>query len=338
MIERITIDTYYKSHSNIPIVDVRSPGEFEKGQMPGAFNIPLFSNEERAQVGTMYKQKSQKEAIELGYKFVNPKLGSFISESTRVAHDNTIAVHCWRGGMRSEAFAQHLHENGFEKVYVIERGYKAFRNYVLSFFENSFKLKILGGYTGSGKTDILPILAEKGEQVLDLEELAHHKGSAFGAIGERDQPTVEQFENNLFDEMRKLNREKTIWIEDESMSIGKVFIPRSLFIQMREQQVYFLDIPAKERADYLVQTYGLFNKENLKESIVKITKRIGYDNANMALEALEKNDLLCVAEITLKYYDKAYKSGLDTRDSSKIIKVPLPKVDAIASAKALINC
>ena len=337
MIERITIDKYISDYHNISIVDVRSPGEYKQGHIPGAVNIPLFSNEERAKVGTVYKKQSKEKAIELGYTFVNPKLDFFIEESLKNAPQKIIAVHCWRGGMRSQSFAEHLDNNGFEKVYIIEKGYKAFRNYVLSFFEQKFNLKILGGYTGSGKTDILKELQCLKEQVVDLEGLANHKGSAFGAIGEDEQPTVEQFQNNLFKQMNELNLSESIWIEDESLNIGKVVIPRALFTQMREQTVYFIDIPVEERAKYLVSTYGMFKKEELENSIVKITKRIGYDNAKQALDYLYNGNLQRVAEITLKYYDKAYYNGLDTRDKLKVINIPLKTVDAKVNTKELLK-
>ncbi|RLD73347.1 MAG: tRNA 2-selenouridine(34) synthase MnmH [Bacteroidetes bacterium] len=337
MIKRIPIELYINEHINVPIIDVRSPGEFKQGHIPSAFNIPLFSNDERAKVGTVYKQKSKEAAIELGYTFVNPKLNLFIEESQKIAPQKTVAVHCWRGGMRSEAFANHLHENGFEKVYVIEKGYKAFRNYVLSFFETKFNLKILGGYTGSGKTDVLKVLIDKGEQVIDLEGLANHKGSAFGAIGEKEQPTTEHFENNLFFNMQALDTKKTIWLEDESLNIGKVIIPKALFLQMRNHMVYFIDIPVVERAKYLVQTYGLFEKSKLEESILRITKRLGHEKAQMAINALNSGDLQTVAEITLKYYDKAYLGGLEKRDQSTVTKIPLKTVDEEISANALLQ-
>ncbi len=335
MIERVTIEEYIKNYSNIPIIDVRTPAEFLKGHIPNAINIALFSNHERAEVGTVYKKKSKQAAIDLGYTFVKPKLNYFIDASKKVAKNSTIAVHCWRGGMRSQAFAEHLHENGFDKIYIIEKGYKAFRHFVLSFFEQKFNLKILGGYTGSGKTDVLKVLKKQGEQVIDLEGLAHHKGSAFGAIGEKEQPTTEHFENKLFFDMHKLNLNKSIWLEDESLNIGKVIIPKPLFLQMREHMVYFIDIPVKERAKYLVLTYGLFDTEKLKESIMKITKRLGYDKAKFAIDALNSGNLMRVAEITLKYYDKAYLTGLETREQSKIVRIPLSLVDADISAKAL---
>ncbi len=337
MIERISIENYLTQYSNIPIIDVRSPGEFEKGHIPGAFNIALFSNEERAEVGTVYKQRSKEKAIELGYKFVTPKLDYFIEASVEIAPDKVIAVHCWRGGMRSQSFAEHLEGNGFHKVYVIEKGYKAYRNYVLSFFENSFKLRILGGFTGSGKTDILDKLVEMGEQVVDLENMAHHKGSAFGGIGQKVQPSVEFFENNLFTQLNQLDISKPIWVEDESMNIGRIIIPRFFFQQMRDQRVYFIDIPRRERAHYLVQTYGIQNKEELHESILRISKRLGPQNTKQAIEALKQDDLLAVAEITLVYYDKTYHKGLDSRNPELISKIAMEKVDAGKNAELLLK-
>jgi tRNA 2-selenouridine synthase len=298
MIERITIDTYLKKHSKISIIDVRSPGEFQKGHIPNAYNISLFSDDERARVGTAYKQQSKTKAIELGYVFVAPKLEYFIEESRKLAPNGTIAVHCWRGGMRSEAFAKHLSENGFKQVFVIEKGYKAFRNYVLSYFDNKFKLIVIGGYTGSGKTEILAEIAKQNKQVVDLELLANHKGSAFGGIGQLQQPTSEFFENILFQAMRSMNINEPIWIEDESMNIGKIFLPKALFDQMRDQMVYFIDIPRIERAKFLVENYGNQNDEALKEAIYKISRRLGPQNTKEAIESIEKGNFLKVAELS----------------------------------------
>ncbi len=337
MTEIISINSYLKELSHIPIIDVRSPGEFKQGHIPWANNIALFSNEERAEVGTVYKKKSKKAAIELGYTFVNPKLDYFIEAAQKIAPDGIVVVHCWRGGMRSQSFAEHLATNGFKKVYLIENGYKTFRKAVISFFEQDFKLRVVGGYTGSGKTDILIELAEQGEQVVDLEKLANHKGSAFGGIGEAEQPSTEHFENKLYAAMRNLNLDEDILLEDESLNIGKVIIPKPLFSQIRDQVVYFIDIPIKERAKYLVGTYGLFEKEKLEESIVKITKRLGYDKAKTAIAALNKGNLAEVAEISLKYYDKFYLKGLEMRDKEMVIKIDLPVVDAKKNASKIMS-
>ena len=258
MFTKLGIQEFFAATHPLPLIDVRSPGEYEKGHIVGAVNIPLFSNEERARVGTVYVQKSKEKAIELGYEYVTPKLDWFIEESRKVAGQLALVIHCWRGGMRSQAFAEHLNSNGFKEVFILDGGYKAYRNFMLAFFEQSFHLRILGGYTGSGKTYILKELDALGEQIIDLEEIAHHKGSAFGAIGEIAQPTQEQFENNLFTNLRQLNRKEPIWVEDESHNIGRINTPMVFFKQMREQAVYFIDIPKEKRAEHLVGEYSNF--------------------------------------------------------------------------------
>lgn len=336
MIERIEIGECFEKYYELPIIDVRSPGEFLKGHIPEAHNIPLFSDDERAQVGTVYKRKTKEKAIELGYTFVNPKLDYFISASEKIAPKKEVLVHCWRGGMRSQSFAEHLMSNGFTKVYVIEKGYKAFRNHVLDFFNQPFPFIVLGGYTGSGKTEILHELKTLGSQVIDLEGLANHKGSAFGGIGQEDQPTTEHFENLLFIHLFKMNKKQAIWIEDESMHIGRVFLPKALFNQIRSQKGYFIDIPIVERAKFLVQAYGNLDKELLKESVNKIAKRLGPLNTKNSLLAIDQNDFHQVALLTLTYYDKSYNNGFTTRSNQNIIKLPMRHVSAVDNAIELL--
>ncbi len=337
MISEISIHDFYSQDVRLPLIDVRSPGEHEKGHIPGATNVPLFTNDERAQVGTVYVQESREKAIELGYKFVNPKLDWFISESQKVAKDLKIVVHCWRGGMRSRSFAEHLHDNGFKEVYVITGGYKAFRNYVLDFFKQSFHLRILGGYTGSGKTHVLKHIQQLGQQAVDLEGIAHHKGSAFGAIGEQEQPTVEQFENNLFEEFRKLDLEKPIWLEDESHNIGRAKIPITLYRQMRSQNVYFIDLPKEVRAKHLVKEYSTFGNSCLSDAINGISKRLGGQNVKLAHEYLETNQYFEVAKLALQYYDKAYARGVGTRNQDHVFKIPLKQMNHHENAKIILN-
>ncbi len=337
MVREITIEEYYQLEKAMPVVDVRSPGEYQKGHIPGAANIALFSNEERADVGTIYVQKSKEEALELGYSYVTPKLNYFLEASRKVSGQGPLTVHCWRGGMRSRAFAEHLSENGFSEVYVIKRGYKAFRNYVLRYFDQPFKLRVLGGFTGSGKTHVLKVLQDRGEQVIDLEGLANHKGSAFGSIGEKEQPTVEHFENCLFSAFNQLNITEPIWIEDESINIGRVKLPMGLFNQIREQEVFFMDIPREERCRFLVNEYAQYGNELISKGIQKIAKRLGGDNVKAALEYLEQNNYYEVARITLHYYDKVYKRGIGFRDPKKVFQVTLPDTDPNYNADSIIK-
>lgn len=337
MLYEISIQEYYKKAPLIPLVDVRSPGEFQQGHIVGAVNIPLFSDEERASVGTIYKKKTKEKALELGYEYVTPKLQWFLDESTTVAKRGPIAVHCWRGGMRSHSFAEHLHDNGFEEVYVIEGGYKAFRNYVLDLFEQKIKFNVLGGYTGSGKTFILDELKRLGEQVVDLEGLAHHKGSAFGSLGEEAQPSSQHFENEFFDYWRHLNNQQPLWVEDESARIGCVQIPKAIYAQMRSSQLYFIDIPKEERAKFLVTEYASFDPNHLAKAINGITKRLGGQNVKAALDALEARDYYKVAMITLQYYDKAYLNGVEKRDPEMVQRIPLNTVNHAENAKQLLE-
>ena len=337
MINRIDIETYLNGERLLPIIDVRTPAEYSTGHIPGAVNIPLFSNEERAKVGTAYKQVSPEKAYELGYRFVEPKLEYFIEESRNVSQDGKVAVYCWRGGMRSKSFAEHIEANGIQEVNVIEGGYKAFRQHALDAFSQPEQLRILGGYTGSGKTRILKQLERLGEQVINLEGIANHKGSAFGAIGQQEQPQNEHFTNLLFWEWRKLDMSRPVWLEDESIHIGRVFIPENLFHRMREAITYFLDIPTEVRGHLLVEEYKGSSKEPLEEAIHKISRRLGGQNTKMALEALSQNDYHQAAVITLYYYDKYYLKGLNRRDNRKVVRILSDTVDAELNAAKLLD-
>ncbi len=323
-------------YAMVPVIDVRTPSEFRSGHIPGAVNIPLFSDEERARVGTLYKQVSPDKAYEAGYDFVAPKLEYFVAASRKVAINNTVAVYCWRGGMRSRSFAEHIEKKGVEKVLVIEGGYKAFRQYALESFQEPKQLLVIGGYTGSGKTRILKELESNGEQVIDLEGIAHHKGSAFGSIGQKEQPSNEHFTNLLFWEWIKLDTGKRVWVEDESIHIGRVFIPEVLFQRMRNALVFFLDIPREVRAHLLVEEYTGIDAAKLADAIVKISKRLGGDRTREALEALDEMDYYQAALITLTYYDKYYLKGLRRRDQEKVEVIKSDTTDATENTKAIL--
>lgn len=305
--------------SGEPVIDVRSPGEFARGHIPRAVNIPLFSDEERAQIGTEYTLNSKEKAMELGHHIVYPKLSWFISRSLEVAPGGNAAIHCWRGGMRSHAFGAWLHENGFSRVKVVRGGYKSYRNHILSFFASPLKLKMVGGYTGSGKTSILRFIKDQGFQAIDLEAIAVHRGSAFGSIG--PQPTTEQFENALFEAFRGLNLARPIWLEDESRNIGGVNIPNDLYQQMVASEVFFLEIPRKIRSEHLVGEYKEQDPKQLAEGIRRIARRLGGENTRIALGLLDEMRMAELASLILGYYDKKYIQALKLHPEGKVHKL-----------------
>lgn len=290
---------------NQPVVDVRSPAEFLAGHIPGAVNIPLFSNEERAVVGTIYKQQGNQAATLKGLEIVGPKMADFVRQARKISPSGDLLVHCWRGGMRSGSMAW-LFETSGMKTATLRGGYKAYRNFILSGFVRPFDLRVVGGETGSGKTEILQAIGRAGQQVLDLEAIARHRGSAFGAIGLPEQPTVEQFENDLFQALQELDPSQPVWIEDESKSIGRVYIPNDFWKMKEAAPVYRIRIPFEVRVQRLLKDYGSFPKDLLSESVKKIAKRLGGLATQQALEALENGDLAETARISLRYYDKCY--------------------------------
>lgn len=319
------------------MADVRSPGEFAKGHIPGAVNIPLFSDDERAQVGTCYKQQGQQQAIDLGLELVGPKMAGFVKAARLLAENKEgLLVHCWRGGMRSGSMAW-LFETAGIPAFILVGGYKAFRNHVLSAYANPYKLCIVGGETGCGKTEILQQIAVQNHQILDLEAIASHRGSSFGALGMSVQPTVEQFENNLWNELRKLDPAKPIWIEDESRSIGRVFVPAAFWAQMEAAHVFRISIPHELRVQRLLRDYGTFPVEMLREAVERISKRLGGLDTQRALEALSNGDLETVVRLTLRYYDKAYNYPYLRKPKEQVTLVETPEDNPAANAERILR-
>jgi tRNA 2-selenouridine synthase len=334
--KKLDISEFLKASRDQPVIDVRTPSEFKQGHIPGAFNIPLFTDEERAEIGTIYKQESRDASIRRGLDIVGPKMRSFVDEADKFIPDGNVLVHCWRGGMRSESMAWLLNFSGI-KAQTLSGGYKVFRNYVLDTFNESWPIIILGGMTGSGKTEVLHHLSEMGEQVIDLEGLANHKGSAFGAIGEDPQPTNEHFENELAFRLLQMDKNRPIWLEDESHHIGRNLIPNALFEQMRSAPVIKMNVPSPERIKHLINVYSDYPNDQLRESIQKIERRLGGLRTKQALEALDINDYGFVAESALNYYDKTYTYGLNKRDESMICPVDLESIDHSANAKVILS-
>ena len=299
-------------------LDVRSPGEYAQGHIPGAISFPLFNDEERAQVGTLYKQQGKEEAMLLGLKIVGPKMEKFVREARKLAPQRGLAVHCWRGGQRSGSMAWLFRQAGFDVV-TLQGGYKNYRRHVLESFEQvSFPMIVIGGQTGTGKTKILHELQRMGEQIIDLEALAHHKGSAFGAIGELPQPTVEQFENDLFEAMRHLDLNRRVWLENESRSIGRVFIPDGFWRHFKASALFNIEVPFECRIKNLVDDYTGISAVELEDAFRRIEKKLGGQHLKTALEALQTGDYAAAAAIALRYYDKTYHYGLENNTSPDI--------------------
>jgi tRNA 2-selenouridine synthase len=331
----INISEFITLSESHPVIDVRSPAEFTSGHIPGAFNIPLFDNDERKIVGTIYKQKDRGKAIAKGFEFVGLKMSELIDDVRKISTGNQLLVHCWRGGMRSAAIAWWFERNGFQCKTLIG-GYKSYRRLVQEYFNQKFNFLVLGGLTGSGKTTILHFLQEKGEQVIDLEKLASHKGSAFGSLGEPDQPSTEHFENMLFQELRAFEPDKRIWIEDESHNIGTVLIPKSIYLQIRSSRVICIQPDLDSRLDNLVKDYGAFSTEILKSSLEKIGKRIGGQRLKDAFKCLDEGNYRRVAEIALAYYDKTYTYGLEKRDPNSLQRIELGSLTGEAAAQKIL--
>ncbi|HNX58717.1 MAG TPA: tRNA 2-selenouridine(34) synthase MnmH [Spirochaetota bacterium] len=323
--ERIPIDEFISRMSDSPAFDVRTPKEFAAGHIPGAINLPLFTNEERAVVGTIYKKNGRDKAVFTGLDIVGPKMRWLAETMRKNARNGRVLVHCWRGGMRSGSTAWLAEFCGIEAA-VLEKGYKAYRNWCIDRFNEDRRIVILSGRTGTGKTEILGHLSRMGEEVIDLERLAHHKGSAFGALGENKQPTQEQFENELGMALSRLRPGARVWIEDESREIGYCSVPDPFFKKMRSAPVIRVDTPRARRTEYLYTIYGSFNPYFLAEAAKKIERRLGPDRTRACLAAIESGDIKTAIDISLEYYDKGYDMSFAKRNGESPV-IPLASSD-----------
>jgi tRNA 2-selenouridine synthase len=334
MSEQINITELLEMANYLPVFDVRSPVEFNAGHIPSAFNLPLFTDDERALVGTRYKLSGKEDAIMLALSFVGPKLTEYIDKAKDFSSSKEVLIHCWRGGMRSSSMSWLLDTAGF-KTYILEGGYRAYRRYIRKCFETKANIIILGGMTGSGKTEILEKLADTGEQVLNLEVLASHRGSVLGSVGMHPQPSNEQFENDVFYHWNKFDLSKPIWIEDESFQLGHVNIPQPLFVQMIDAPVINIQIVRKLRICRLVNEYAHFDAGIIRNCIIRLEKRIGSLNCNNILIALENKDFASAVAVLLDYYDKTYGYALSKRKN--IYNINLPDDNPSRNALHIVN-
>ena len=320
MAERLPTVPFLNRAESRPLLDVRSPGEFALGHLPGAISFPLFSDEERAEVGTIYKQIGKEDALLRGLDITGPKMSAFVRKARELSPEGKIALYCWRGGMRSGSMAWLLEAAGFE-VLLLHGGYKAFRHSVLWECPIPDQIRVIGGFTGSRKSEILRELALQGARILDLEDLAQHKGSSFGSIGLPPQPRQEQFENELYVKLLQHPRGETLWLEDESKAIGRLRIPDELHAAMRQSLVFFLEKSREERIAHIASSYGKEPLDELKAGMLRIAKRLGGQALKEAMAHLENGEIAEAAALSLHYYDKTYGFGLAQRQADQVVRL-----------------
>jgi len=320
-----------------PLIDVRSPGEYYKGHMPNSINIPLFDNDERSIIGTIYKKEGRKKAVTEGLKFFEQKMEllldnlfiSIDSYKTIAKKNNTelfIRIYCSRGGMRSQSIAWLL-EKFKLNTFTLNGGYKIYRRWVLNSFSKKLNIVVIGGKTGTGKTRLLSLLEKYKYQTIDLEGFACHRGSTFGGLGMKEQPTNEQFENKIAEKLNSFKFSNNIFVEAESANIGKCKIPHEFFNQMKNSKRIEILRSESNRLDELIETYSIYKKEELQESVLRIKKRLGPQRTKTALESInnEKWDLVCRS--VLDYYDKCYEFEKVGKTNIKILDLTDKKYD-----------
>lgn len=329
---------FWNRRSGAVVIDVRSPSEFEHGHIPGAVNLPLFDDDQRSEVGTIYKNSGHDSAVLRGLKFAGEKMADLVVQARELAGgETTVLVHCWRGGMRSQSMGWLLKTAGLNPI-VLDGGYKAFRRFAREFFDRDWQLQVVSGLTGAGKTRVLQLLADAGQQVIDLEGLANHRGSAFGGIGQSIQPTTEQFENDLFARLEALAIDSTVWLEDEGNRIGTVVLPNSFYHLMRHSPAVFMDSSPDQRVENLLVDYGDLPIDELEKSISKIRKRLGPQHAEEAIAALKENNVRRAIEVVLAYYDKTYHKAASSMPRTEMPRLAIDNLadDAIIRATVAI--
>jgi len=319
------------------LIDVRSPSEYYKGHMPNSINIPLFDNDERSIIGTIYKNEGRKKAVIEGLKFLEKKMELLLDnlfmniDSHKIIpgiknNELSIRIYCSRGGMRSQSIAWLLEKYKFNPI-TLKGGYKTYRRWVLDSFSKKWNIVIIGGKTGTGKTRLLSLLEKNKYQTIDLEGFACHRGSTFGGLGMKEQPSNEQFENIIAEKLNSFKCSNNIFVEAESANIGKCKIPHEFFNQMKNSRRIEILRSESNRLDQLIETYSVFNKEELQESVLRIKKRLGPQRTKIALESInsEKWDLVCRS--VLDYYDKCYEYEKVGKTNIKILDLTDKKYD-----------
>lgn len=316
------LNQFWKLRQLLPVVDARSESEFAQSHIPGAVNIPILKDAERITVGTLYKTAGAEKATLKGFELVGPRFHLIQKEALQLFPGKKLILYCWRGGMRSQILSWLLTLVGFE-IFRLDGGYKTYRSFTFSCVRKPLPILVLGGSTGAGKTVLLHQLKARGEQVIDLEGLANHKGSSFGSIGQTPQPTVEQFENLLAEELQKMSVNQAIWVENESRRIGRIILPDAFYTQITQSPRIEIHRSTSERIHHIASEYAALDQEELLAAVQRLHKRLGGDRTRQASEAIFQNRPEVWIAILLGYYDKTYAFDLQRHDPKKTIRLNL---------------
>lgn len=318
------------------IVDVRSPKEYAEDHIYGAINLPILDDDERALIGTIYKREGKEQAVEQGIDCTQGKMADFLERFRRLKEEyDQVVIYCFRGGMRSQSIAEYIYLQGIE-VMKLNGGYKAYRRYLLDFFENrleQFTFVVLHGHTGAGKTELLQELSKQGYDALDLEFYAKHSGSVFGDLFfEQSQPPQKIFEREVFRHLY-YSHSKYILMESESPKIGRVFVPQPFAKKMEKDRHILIRCSMKERVKRSVRDYtAVLNQEDegLKKAVHYLRQTIGNEAVGRLKEAIDRKEYVLVAEYLMEhYYDKLYEYSIDKYRYDKVVSA-----DDIAAATA----
>ncbi|MCK0149227.1 tRNA 2-selenouridine(34) synthase MnmH [Marivita sp. S6314] len=319
-------------HTFDTVIDVRSPAEYAEDHVPGAISLPVLDNEERARVGTLYKQVSPFDARKLGAALVFRNAAAHI-EGRLAQHDGgwRPLVYCWRGGQRSGTFAWLLKEIGWRSD-VISGGYKTYRRLVADMLHRNplaFRFVQLGGYTGTAKTALLPLLQARGVQVVDLEDLANHRGSLLGGIG--PQPSQKAFESALARELIRLDPARPVLVEAESSKIGDVLIPPSLWDAMKLAPWIELRAPIEARTAYLVRAYDdiLSDSDGLQAKLSPLAAHRGQALvARWIGLSAAGNKRALTRSLMEDHYDLAYAKSMRALSPTVVARIEAAGLDA----------
>lgn len=294
-------------------IDMRSPSEFRTGHVPGAINIPLFDDNERAEVGTIYKNVGVEEAKMRGLAIASTKLPQIVSQIRQVNRQgSTVIIYCWRGGMRSRSVVTILELLG-SSVYQLIGGYKAYRRHVLDRLQEFIlkpRIVVICGSTGVGKTSMLKMLDARGIPIIDLEKLANHRGSAFGQVGLGLPETAQNFDAKLLQQLEMLNHQPYIVVECESKRVGNVYLPEVLYEAMQKGIKVLAHASVETRISRLIDEYtGLYNSnyEAIIASLRLLSKRLGTKKTEVLIDAFSNGRISEVVHTLLvDYYDPLY--------------------------------